>query len=149
MNCRTVLHVEDDDNDALLLNFAVRRSKLNVSLQRVSDGERAIRYLTGEGEFGDRTRYGFPSLVLLDLKMPGTDGFAVLEWMRSQPGLVNLPVVVLSSSDWAEDLTRARQMGAKDYLIKSDRFEDVIRTIRTQVAGEAPDKVGSQVKTPV
>src|SRR5690349_9261852 len=71
----TVLHIDDDPNDTALLQAAARKASADFQLQNVEDGEQAMAYLGGVGEYSDRRLYPLPSLVLLDLKMPKSTGF--------------------------------------------------------------------------
>jgi len=114
----TVLLAEDDPDDILLTQIALERARLLNPLQVVRDGEEAIAYLKGEGDFADRTRFPFPVLLLLDLKMPKVDGFQVLTWLKSQPAASQLPVAIMTSSDQDPDISRANELGADSYLIK-------------------------------
>jgi CheY-like chemotaxis protein len=98
MKNQTILLVEDDPNDALLIERAFRKAGLDDSLKIVRDGDEAIEYLTGTGQFQSRAGFPLPYLMLLDLKMPGTDGFEVLRWARAQESLKRLLIVVLTSS---------------------------------------------------
>src|SRR5215831_11148176 len=116
--CATVLLAEDDPDDVLLTQIAFERARLVNPLQVVRDGEEAIAYLKGEGDFADRTRFPFPILLLLDLKMPKVDGFQVLAWLKSQPQGLQLPVAIMTSSDQDPDINRAHGLGADSYLIK-------------------------------
>src|SRR3989442_4741772 len=102
----TVLLAEDDPDDVLLTQIAFERARLANPLQVVRDGEEAIAYLSGEGAFDDRDRFPSPILLLLDLKMPKVDGFQVLEWLRSQPRLRQLPVAIMTSSDHDPHISR-------------------------------------------
>src|SRR6185295_13755723 len=94
-----VLLVEDRGDDVLLVRRAFERGKLPILLFVVADGDEAILYLGGEGKFSDRTQYPVPDLVLLDLSLPGKDGFEVLHWIRAQPSLGSLRVIVLTASE--------------------------------------------------
>ena len=118
MSDQIVLLVEDDENDALLLERAFERAGLPRPLMIVRDGKEAIDYLRGNGEFADRQKFPSPSLMVLDLKMPRADGFAVLSWWRRQPEWRHLPIVVLSSSNQDRDLQRAMTLGASAYCVK-------------------------------
>src|SRR5438874_8305913 len=93
-----ILLVEDREDDITLIRRAFERAKIPNPLQVVRDGSEAISYLAGERKFSNRAEYHLPALVLLDLKMPGVDGFEVLRWLRLQPELRSLLVVVLTSS---------------------------------------------------
>ncbi len=94
----TILLVEDNPKDVLLIQRAFCKANIANPLQVVEDGEAAIRYLLGEEYYSDRTRYPIPILILLDLKLPRKSGAEVLAWLRQQPELKRLSVVVLTSS---------------------------------------------------
>ena len=118
-----ILLVEDDSNDVLLLERALKKAHLRNPLKVVRDGEQATKYLAGEGSFADRTRFPFPSLMLLDLKLPCKSGHEVLAWVREQKNFIKrLPVVVLTSSKHLMDINRAYDLGANSYLIKAGDF---------------------------
>lgn len=118
----TILLVEDDPNDANLLQRAVGKRARNCRLQHALDGETAINYLSGEGPYADRLQHPLPQIVLLDLKLPRKSGFDVLDWLKRQPRLRNLPVIVLSSSDEPQDMRRAYAAGANSYLVKPPHY---------------------------
>jgi CheY-like chemotaxis protein len=113
-----ILVAEDDPTDAYFFERAFRRAGLPVTLHFVRDGQEAIDYLQGEGQFADRTRHPLPQLLLLDLKMPRLDGFDVLEWVRKQPGMGGVLIVIFSSSEEPRDMNRAYGLGANSYLVK-------------------------------
>lgn len=117
------LLVEDNDNDALLLRRAFVKARVLNPLHVARSGEEAIAYLSGTGKYATRSEYPLPSLVLLDLKMPGLDGFDVLRWIRQEPELRALRVVVLTSSDELRDINLAYQLGANSFLVKPADFE--------------------------
>ncbi len=129
MSAPVILLVEDDANDVLLICHAFRKAEVVVTVQIASDGDQAVAYLSGEGEYADRSRYPLPGLVLLDVKLPRRSGHEVLEWIRAKPVLRRIPVVVLTSSDVPDDRNRAYDLGASSYLVKpsgtSDRNEMV------------------------
>ena len=133
----TILHVEDDPNDTLLLEHACKKAGLVFDLQAVSDGDQAIAYLRGMNDFSDRSKYPLPKLILLDLKMPRLSGFDVLAWLRSDEGFRGVPVVVLTSSNHDADVKRAYALGAKSYLVKPVGFEALVELVKTlpQLAG--------------
>ena len=117
------LLVEDDENDILLIRRAFLKAKIVNPLQVVKGGEAAIAYLNGEGPYSNRAEFPLPSLVLLDLNMPGMDGFEVLRWIRQQQHLRMLRVVVLTSSNELRDVNLAYQIGANSFLVKPVDFE--------------------------
>jgi CheY-like chemotaxis protein len=122
----TVLVAEDDPNDALLLELAFGQAGLKARLHFVSDGKAAIHYLRGEPPFKDRTRYPWPDWLVLDLKMPRTTGFDVLEWLRQCPDLNPMGVAVLSGSHWQADIERAYALGANFYCTKPSDFKQLV-----------------------
>src|SRR4051794_8644980 len=101
---QTVLVVDDSETDLYLLRNAFKKADLNVALQEVHNGEQAVAYLQGEGDYSDRTKYPLPAVMLLDLTMPTMSGFDVLSWVRSQPHLKRLSIMVLSSSTRTQDI---------------------------------------------
>src|SRR6516162_6590255 len=117
------LLVEDDANDALLLQRAFHKANILNPLHRVLTGEEAIAYLSGKGPYKNRAEFPLPSLVLRDLKMPEVSGFEVLKWIRQHPSLRDLRVVVLSGSEDMRDVDAAYKLGANSFLIKPADFE--------------------------
>ena len=119
----TILLVEDSMDDVLLIRRALRKAHIANPLQVVSDGEDAIKYLAGKEAYADRERYPLPMVMLLDLKLPRRSGHEVLTWLKAQPTLRRLPVVVLTSSLESQDITRAYDSGANSYLVKPVSFD--------------------------
>jgi CheY-like chemotaxis protein len=89
----------------------------------VSGGAEAVEYLKGVGQYADRKRYPFPSLLLLDLKMAKMNGFEFLHHIRSYPNSILVPTIVFTSSENMDDLRKAYLLGANSYLVKSNTFE--------------------------
>ncbi|MET0262502.1 MAG: response regulator [Rariglobus sp.] len=118
MTSNILLVAEDDAVDALLLERALRRAGSLFRMVRVSDGEEVIDYVQGRGAFSDRASHPAPKVILLDLKMPRKDGFAVLSWRQQLPNGHLLPVVVFSSSALPQDINRAYSLGANSYVVK-------------------------------
>jgi CheY-like chemotaxis protein len=124
-----ILLAEDNPDDIVLIRKAFQRGNLSNPLHIVRDGEEAIAYLMGEEKYANRAEYPLPDLLLLDLKMPRVDGFEVLRWIRRQPGLSALRVVVLTSSDHIRDVNEAYHLGANSFLVKPMEFEHITETI--------------------
>jgi len=127
MKADLILIAEDNEDHVLLLQRALRRGALLNPVFVVNDGEEAIAYLKGEGKFSDRYEYPLPSLLLLDLKMPKKNGFEVLEWIRHQPGLRRLRIVVLTTSDAPSDVDRAYELGANAFMVKPLEQKDFLK----------------------
>lgn len=113
-----ILLVEDSDDDAYLIGRAFERASVGNPLRRLKNGGEAIAYLNGDPPYWNRAEYPLPAMVLLDIKMPMTDGFEVLKWIRRQPEFTRLCVVMLTSSDEIRDVNLAYQLGATSFLVK-------------------------------
>lgn len=130
MNSFTILHVEDDPNDVFLVRRAFAKAGLAVRLEAISSGDQALEYLSATGPYADRERYPLPDLVLLDLKLPGLNGFEVLDWIRATGVLRGAPVVILSSSDHPDDRQRAAELEVAQYFTKSATFTEAVDYVR-------------------
>ena len=118
--------------DVLSVRRALIKAKVSNPLHVVTSGEEAIEYLSGRGKYANRAEYPLPSLVLLDLKMPGMDGVEVLRWIRQQPGFGSLRVVALTNSGLSHDVDRAYKVGANSFLLKPadfDRFVEISQAL--------------------
>ena len=138
---KNVLVVEDNDDDAELLRLAADRSRGGLAFHFVPAGEQAIAYLKGEGQYADRLAHPLPDLVLLDLWLPGINGFEVLAWIRQQPKLERLKVFVWTDAGQREVLERARSAGADRFVPKSVVF--VRGGLEGLIAGISQSLVGS------
>ena len=112
-----LLVVEDNDADALFLRRAIEQVGVPLPHSIVKDGDQAIAYLSGAQEFADRIRHPFPTMMLLDLKMPKKSGHAVLEWLK-QSSLTRPKVVIYTSSSEPKDIDLAMRLGAFAYIVK-------------------------------
>lgn len=129
---KTILQVEDDPNDVFFLQKAMKKMQVSNPIQVATDGQQAIDYLRGSGQFADRGKFPFPSLVLLDVKLPYVMGLDVLKWIRAQRG-TPLPVLMLSASAQEADIAAAYRLGANAFLCKpseSRRFEEMVKSIK-------------------
>ena len=122
-----ILLVDDNPGDIELTKVALRDAKIMNEVHVARDGEEALAFLRGQGEFVDAPR---PDLVLLDLKMPKVDGFQVLAEMRAEPALRSIPVIVMSSSNAEKDLVRAYDAQVSAYLVKPSNFDEYFNAIR-------------------
>jgi len=119
----SVLLVDDSEDDRLFVRRAFSKRPAFVMVGEVCDGEAAIAYLAGHGEFSNREKFPYPDVVLLDLKMPRRTGHEVLQWIQAQ-GLKKLRVIVLSGSFLPQDITRSRELGADAYFKKEAMEEE-------------------------
>jgi CheY-like chemotaxis protein len=121
----TILVVEDNPTDVMLIRRAFAKAKVGNPLQVVGHGDAAVDYLAGRGEYADRAQFPLPALILLDLKLPRRSGLEVLDWLRDQDVLRRIPAVVLTSSSQSRDVNRAYDLGANSYLVKPVEFDDL------------------------
>jgi CheY-like chemotaxis protein len=113
-----ILLVEDDENDVLFLKHAFESVGVLNRLEVAYNGQQAIDYLSGDGPYADRGRFPFPRLVLLDLNLPLREGLEVLRWIKQQPELQTLMVIMLSSSDDPKTVDECYRLGARSFLVK-------------------------------
>ena len=125
MNAIPILYVEDEEADVVLLRHVLKKEGIQNPLLTVRDGKLAKDYLAGELPYDDRGRHPLPGLVLLDLNLPYWSGFEVLEWIRQQPRLRRLTVLIFSSSNRPDDIARAYDAGANGYLVKPNALADL------------------------
>ena len=128
---QTILLVDDDDTMRLLVARTVKALKPRPVLQYVSDAFQGQDYLVGRNAFADRVTYSYPDLLILDLKMPLIDGFQFLEWVRSQPAMKELPILVLTGSSHPDHLKRALHLGADMVLLKPSHIEEILPKLKT------------------
>jgi two-component system response regulator len=130
-----ILVAEDDEDASLLMQEAFREAGLTGRVMVVRNGEETINYLAGKEFYRDREKYPWPALLLLDLKMPKVDGFGVLAWWRRTNRTIELPIVVMSSSNQERDIQRAMELGATSYCVKPCSFQYLVH-----VAAELRDR---------
>jgi CheY-like chemotaxis protein len=126
-NFFTILVVEDNPNDFLLLEAAFAKNGIENPVQWMRDGLLAIKYLCGEGEYGNRHKFPLPNIIILDLKLPKLGGLELLDWIKSNPVISVLPVLVLSSSNLPDDVSKAYALGASSFFIKPSTFDDLVK----------------------
>ena len=127
-----ILLVEDNHMDVVLTLDAFREAKLRNKINVARNGMEALDYLFGRDQYANRDEYPMPALILLDLKMPGVDGFEVLRQIKNTDILKRIPVIILTSSKEEGDRALSYDIGANSYLLKPvsfDGFVDVVRKI--------------------
>lgn len=113
-----VLVVEHNKNDLILITRAFARVGVKTPIKTVASREEAMAYLKNQGPYADPNENPAPFLILLDLGLPGEDGFELLKWIRGEPELNAVRVVVLTGSRRLSDIRRAYQFGANSFLAK-------------------------------
>jgi CheY-like chemotaxis protein len=124
-----ILHVEDDENDAILFQKACERAGLPARTFRVEAADVARDYLLGKGIYSDRVLYPLPQIIVLDLKMPRMDGFEFLKWVRHDERFAAIPVLVFTASISREDKSRALAEGANSFFIKPASFDALVKMV--------------------
>ncbi len=127
---KTLLLVEDNPDDEALTLRALHKHNIANAIVVARDGQEALDYLFGEGEYSGRDINILPQVILLDLKLPKVDGLQVLEQLRANPNTSRIPVVVLTSSNEEQDLIRSYELGANSYVRKPVDFEQFIEAAR-------------------
>ena len=124
---KTILVVDDDHNTLHFMRFALKHLNATHELGYACNGFQAMEYL--QGAFTDPQKHQVPDLILLDLRMPLMDGFALLEWLRGQEQFKRLPVVVLTGSLYSPDASRAKQLGASSLIVKPFELQDFVNSL--------------------
>ena len=126
---KSILQVEDEEHDVIFFRLAAETAGLNNPVQVARDGREAIDYLSGARKFADRVQFPLPGIVLLDLKLPQVPGLDVLKFIRSQPHLAKVVVLVFSSSDHDSDIEAAYALGANSYIVKPANPSELNRAV--------------------
>lgn len=124
-----VLYVEDDHNDVVLMRYAWTKVGVLNPLQVATDGAVALRYLSGIGPYANRVAHPMPSLVLTDMNLPTGSGIDLLKWIRAEPSLRTLPVVILSSSTHPVEVHSAYALRVNAYLEKPPTFDGWLKLV--------------------
>ncbi len=125
-----ILMADDDPDDRLMAEQALRRARLKNGLMFVEDGEELMDYLQHRGKYADAARFPLPGLILLDLNMPRKDGREALAEIKSDPKLRRIPVVVLTTSKAEEDILRSYDLGVNAYITKPVSFQGLAEAMR-------------------
>ena len=127
----TILLVEDDENDATLVEMALKKNDIHNPVQRARDGLEAIAYLNGDGVYANRALHPFPEVLLVDIKMPRMTGLELLAWIREHPGFRIIPTIVMTSSRLDVDIEKAYSLGANTYMAKPSSFAELAKMVKT------------------
>jgi CheY-like chemotaxis protein len=126
----TILVIDDDANDRFLIERALHRIDPACTVQMAKSGSEAVAYLRGAHQYADRRKFQFPGYIITDLKMPDGDGLEVLSFLKQNPSLSVIPVVVLSSSSDEDDIRQAYALGASGYLVKPQATQELVRRLK-------------------
>jgi CheY-like chemotaxis protein len=129
-----ILIVEDDENDAFIVNRALLEAGVTCPIEFCENGLQAQAYLCGKEPYSDRSRFPLPWLLLTDLKMQKMDGLELLQWLRGYSGCGYIPTLVFSASRQASDVEAAYRLGANSYLAKPTNFRALVEMMK-QVVG--------------
>lgn len=149
MLANTILIVDDSEDDVFALKRAMRKANIANPQQVVTHGQAAMDYLSGSGKYSERVQFPLPFLVFLDLRIPCRDGFEVLGWVRDQPHLSEMKVVILTGSVAEKDDRHACRLGAHSYLMKPPMPADLRELMQSMeqywmhpvgVPAEIPDR---------
>jgi CheY-like chemotaxis protein len=124
-----IVLVEDNPNDMELALRALKKNNIANNIIALEDGEQALDYLYGRGEFADRNTTVNPRLILLDLKLPKMDGLEVLKVIKSDPEKKMIPVVMLTSSKEECDVVESYRLGVNSYIVKPVDFDSFVKSI--------------------
>jgi len=122
---KPILLVDDSESDVVVFQLTLKQAMVKNPLYVVGSGDEAIAFLKGEGAFANRESFPAPGILFLDLNLPGTDGFDVLEWARGNTALDHVLVVILSGHSGAREVNHAYALGADSFLIKPCHPEDI------------------------
>ena len=128
----TILMADDDEDDRLMAEVALKEAKLLNPIRFVKDGEELLDYLYRRGIYGNGTDAPRPGLILLDLNLPKKSGKDVLETIKSDEKLKHIPVVVLTSSKAELDVVKSYNLHANGYIIKPvnmEKFMEIVQSI--------------------
>lgn len=125
-----ILLIEDNEYDAELTMLALRDNRVTNNIKWLKDGQEAVDFILGQGEYASREINNQPRVVLLDIQLPKLNGLEVLKIIRNNPKTHKLPVVMLTSSKEDSDVLCSYETGANSYLVKPVDFEEFIKVVR-------------------
>jgi CheY-like chemotaxis protein len=125
-----ILVVDDNPTDLALFGRAATKTQLNIRLQALTAGQLAIDYLEAKAQYDDRSKFPWPDLIVLDLKMPEVNGFDFLAWRKASVLFSSIPVIIFSASNERDDIERIFELGANRHIVKPTDLEDWEKVVR-------------------
>lgn len=125
----TILLIEDEPSDAALIRRGFAKAKVVNPIVHLTNGDEALAYLAGVGQYADRAKFPLPALILLDLKLPGMKGLELLQWKRTRREVRRIPIVVLTSDRDPATVDAAYDLGANSYLVKPGNPGEIVRIV--------------------
>ncbi len=118
---------DDDPDDREFIQDAFRESGFTGAFQVVENGEELIAHLRSGKRSGDPGKRPQPNLILLDLNMPKLDGYEALDFIKGDPSLKQIPIIVLSTSESQEDIAKTYHLGVNSFITKPSGFDDLVK----------------------
>jgi CheY-like chemotaxis protein len=137
------LYADDDPDDCVIVSHMIERLCKDLDVQSVADGAEAIEWLAGRGVYADRNAYPLPDLLITDLRMPRKNGFDLMRWVRSQPEVAHLPIVVYSDSLVDGVANACKELGANHYISKAHYCHALREFVRNYMAAHGLRENGS------
>ena len=126
----TILLVEDEEDHARLIKQSLKKANVLNPITWVRNGVEAMEYITKTGQY-EHEKPPTPALVLLDIKMPLMNGFEVLKKIKTNDKYKTVPVVILTTTSLSEDIKKAMELGANDYIVKPVKFSDFTKKVQS------------------
>ena len=142
---KLILLADDSPDDLASVQLALKAADIGNPVLMLEDGSKVLAYLKGEGEYANRELHPLPKILLLDLNMPGIDGFDVLEWLNAESTLRNILVIVISGHSGLREVNQAYALGANSFLLKPADPLEIRNLVKAfpeywMLGGEPPDQ---------
>jgi len=130
LQMKTILYVEDDEHDVFFLTRAFRTNAPDLQIANVTSVSSAIEYLSGKGQFSNQKEFPSPDLIISDVTIPGGSGFELVRWIRNNPQLSKIPVVLVTGTAQTQLVEKAQASGADCCVEKSSDFQELLAKIQ-------------------
>lgn len=126
----SILIVDDNPNEQLLIKEAFRELRVKDAIHIVNDGEEAIAYLKGTGQYSNRQKFQYPTFLLTDLRMPKINGFELLSFIKRGHFII-IPTIVWTVSSTEQDIQQSYMLGANAFHTKPPQGEGFLQLVKT------------------